>query len=65
MINKIRLLLLTIFTLFWVTSLAITNQELTAISNSISKNKKSTLNADLSNAYLTKDLEKAMYSTLR
>jgi tetratricopeptide (TPR) repeat protein len=61
MINKIRLLLLTIFTLFWVTSLAITNQELTAISNSISKNKTSTLNADLSNAYLTKDLEKAMY----
>jgi signal transduction histidine kinase/DNA-binding NarL/FixJ family response regulator len=61
MINLIRFLTLAVLTLSLSLTQAITNQELTIITNSIAKNQRLTLNAELSNAYLNKDLEKAMY----
>ncbi len=61
MVKQIRFLLLTISVMLLGNSWAITNQELNSIYNSISKNQTLTLNAELSNAYLKKDLEKAMY----
>ncbi len=59
--NKVYYVLLIILTFSLNSSLAITNQELTIIYNTINGNKTLTLNAELSNAYLKKDLEKAMY----
>lgn len=61
MVKQIRFFLLTISVIFLGNSWGITNQELNSIYNSISKNQTLTLNAELSNAYLKKDLEKAMY----
>ena len=56
MVKQIRFLLLTISVMLLGNSWAITNQELNSIYNSISKNQTLTLNAELSNAYLKKDL---------
>ena len=59
--KQLYLVLITVITLCFNYSWAITNQELTIIYNAVVGDQTLTLNAELSNAYLRKDLEKSMY----
>ena len=59
--KQLYLVLITVITLCFNYSWAISNQELTIIYNAVVGDQTLTLNAELSNAYLRKDLEKSMY----
>ena len=59
--RQLHYVLLTVITFCFSYSWAITNQELTIIYNAVVGGQTLTLNAELSNAYLKKDLEKSMY----
>ncbi|MDG2342997.1 MAG: hypothetical protein P8L23_00280, partial [Flavobacteriales bacterium] len=59
--RQLHYLLLTVITFCFGYSWAITNQELTIIYHAVVGGQTLTLNAELSNAYLKKDLEKSMY----